>query len=461
MAEADTAGVEAAKLLLTYYGDDFTGSTDSLEALATAGIRTVLFLAPPTPERLADFEGVRAVGVAGVSRSKPPAWMDAELPDVFRALKALGAPTCHYKTCSTFDSSPEIGNIGRAAEIGGDVFGGPVPVVVGVVRHKRYVMFGNLFAAGAFSGSQQIHRIDRHPTMSRHPVTPMTEADLTLHLGKQTGRRIAGFNYLDLLAEDGEARFVRLIEEGAELVVVDTFDEATTVATGKLIHDRPGQAFVVGSSGVEYALVAYLRSIGEIPEEKPTFEIEGVERIVAVCGSCSPVTAGQIDWAEANGFAVVAVDSVAAVTPEGHEAERRRAVAAAGEALAAGQSVVLHTARGPDDPRVETTRRALDALGIGHAESSGLLGGFLGAALEAVLAESGVRRVVFAGGDSSSYAVQSLGVEALEMSAPLVPGAPLCRLHARAPHIDGVEVALKGGQVGARDFFRAIRMGRL
>ena len=459
MAEAQTAG--ATKLLLTYYGDDFTGSTDSLEALAAAGIRTVLFLAPPTRERLADFEGVRAVGVAGVSRSKPPDWMDAELPGVFRSLKALGAPTCHYKTCSTFDSSPEIGNIGRAAEIGREVFGGPVPVVVGVVRHKRYVMFGNLFAAGAFSGTQQIFRIDRHPTMSRHPVTPMTEADLTLHLAKQTGRRIAGFSYLDLLAGDGEARFARLIEEGAELVVVDTFDEATTIATGKLIHDRPGQTFIVGSSGVEYALVAYLRSIGEIPDEGPRVEVEGVDRIVAVCGSCSPVTGSQIDWAEANGFAVVAVDGVAAVTPEGRETERARVVAAAREALAAGQSVVIHTAKGPDDPRVETTRKALDAQGIGHAESSGLLGEFLGGALEAVLAESDVRRVVFAGGDSSSYAVQSLGVEALEMSAPLVPGAPLCRLHGAAAHIDGVEVALKGGQVGAPDFFRAIRMGRL
>ena len=36
--------------LVTFYGDDFTGSSASMEALAFAGLETVLFLAPPTPE---------------------------------------------------------------------------------------------------------------------------------------------------------------------------------------------------------------------------------------------------------------------------------------------------------------------------------------------------------------------------------------------------------------------------
>ena len=35
---------KAHPLLLAYYGDDFTGSTDALEFLTLAGIKTVLFL---------------------------------------------------------------------------------------------------------------------------------------------------------------------------------------------------------------------------------------------------------------------------------------------------------------------------------------------------------------------------------------------------------------------------------
>ena len=43
--------------------------------------------------------------------------MDANLPAAFRFLRSLGAPVSHYKACSTLDSSPESGSIGRAIDI--------------------------------------------------------------------------------------------------------------------------------------------------------------------------------------------------------------------------------------------------------------------------------------------------------------------------------------------------------
>ena len=81
------------ELLLTYYGDDFTGSTDALEALSRGGVPTVLFMEPPTPQLLEErFPGARAVGLAGVSRTMTPPEMDEVLPHAFAALRALGAP---------------------------------------------------------------------------------------------------------------------------------------------------------------------------------------------------------------------------------------------------------------------------------------------------------------------------------------------------------------------------------
>ena len=59
-----------------------------------------------------------------------------------------------------------------------------VPLVVGAPQLKRYTFAGHLFAA--YQG--EVYRIDRHPVMSRHPVTPMAEADLRLHLAQQTTR---------------------------------------------------------------------------------------------------------------------------------------------------------------------------------------------------------------------------------------------------------------------------------
>ena len=43
--------------------------------------------------------------------------------------------------------------------------------------------------------------------------------------------------------------------------------------------------------------------------------------------------------------------------------------------------------------------------------------------------------------------------------APLAPGSPLCRAHAVDPARDGLQIALKGGQVGGEDFFRTVRDG--
>src|SRR5262249_50625756 len=98
--------------LFCFYGDDFTGSTDALEAPAANGVPAVLFLDPPDEHRLAEFPNCRAIGIAGESRSRSPEWMNERLPPIFRAMKSYDASVCQYKVCSTFDSSPEVGSIG-------------------------------------------------------------------------------------------------------------------------------------------------------------------------------------------------------------------------------------------------------------------------------------------------------------------------------------------------------------
>jgi uncharacterized protein YgbK (DUF1537 family) len=76
------------------------GSTDALEFLSRAGIKTVLFMEPPTAAQLDNYEGLQAIGVAGLTRSMKPADMEATLRPAFTALKQLGAPHVHYKVCS-------------------------------------------------------------------------------------------------------------------------------------------------------------------------------------------------------------------------------------------------------------------------------------------------------------------------------------------------------------------------
>ena len=50
-----------------------------MESLTFAGLRTILFLEPPTEEDIAAFEDVEAIGVAGRTRSLGTGAMEAEL----------------------------------------------------------------------------------------------------------------------------------------------------------------------------------------------------------------------------------------------------------------------------------------------------------------------------------------------------------------------------------------------
>lgn len=448
-------------LLLSFYGDDFTGSTDSMEALTLHGIRTALFLEPPTLELLRErFSDLRAVGVAGMSRSWSPAQMEAQLRPIFEAIKRLGAPLFHYKTCSTFDSSPTVGSIGRAIDIGQELFPPlPVPLVVGAPALRRYTLFGNLFA----TVGDETFRLDRHPTMRHHPVTPMDEGDLRLHLGKQTSKSVVSFDILHLSGTDKivDQRYEALLATQPEVVLFDVLDEQRLATAGRLMWEHRGDQsrLVVGSSGIEYALVGHWRASGALPAPQLPARPQAVEQLVVVSGSCSPETQRQIAWAVEHGFATIALDTVRLMQPD--EAERACAgvIRESETALAHGQSVIIYTSSGPHDPQIAATAAYMRDNNLPLDSVGERIGTQLGAILRTLVKRSGLRRVVVAGGDTSGHVVRQLGIVALEVVAPLAPGSPLCRTYAHDPAFDGLEIALKGGQVGKADFFERVRRG--
>jgi uncharacterized protein YgbK (DUF1537 family) len=436
--------------LLSYYGDDLTGSTDVMEALSSGGVPTVLFLGIPDETLLARFRDCRAVGFAGTSRSETPQWMDENLPAAFAWLKAQGASISHYKVCSTFDSSAMVGNIGRAIEIGRHVFGQrAVPLVVGAPQLKRYTAFGNLFAG--YRG--ETYRIDRHPVMSRHPVTPMGEADLLAHLRGQTPLPSSLIDLAALRAPDLGERVDRVVEKDG-ILLFDVADVETQRLAGEQIWRLAGGngPFCCGSSGIEYALLPVWTQ-QRLASGSATFEpLPPVDRIAIVSGSVSPTTEAQIRFAEQHGFEGIALDPLNH-SGEGTESVIGEAVRAGLAVLDSGRSVILYTALGPSADR----GREIDAdPGARHR-----LGRGLGKILKQLVVHAGLKRAIVAGGDTSSHALGELGVDALTVRLPLPqsPGSPLCVAHSRFAEIDGLEIAMKGGQIGLDDYFCALRDG--
>jgi uncharacterized protein YgbK (DUF1537 family) len=272
-------------------------------------------------------------------------------------------------------------------------------------------VFGTLFAR--CSKESEPYRLDRHPSMSKHPTTPMDEADLRAHLAKQTRKSIG---LIDVLWLEGDGGGVADI--GSEVVLIDMLFERHLRMVDGLIG---ASSFVVGSSGVESALMARWGF-----EAKPLPPVKSAGPILAVCGSCSPVTAAQMEWAVVHGFANVSFVG---------EDVTSKVVAA----LRSGSSVMLNT-RG--------------------AKSGDEIGPRLGRIAQDVLAATETRRLLVAGGDTSGQVARALGIESLEMIGELTRGAPLCRATAAANSpADGIEVTFKGGQIGPVDFFGLVRDG--
>ncbi|WP_134702722.1 four-carbon acid sugar kinase family protein [Ammoniphilus sp. YIM 78166] len=444
-------------LLLAFYGDDFTGSTDAMESLAISGYRTVLFFEPPTKELLKRFEGLRCIGVAGTSRAKGPAEMEEELRPVYQQFAEIQPQIIHYKVCSTFDSAVEVGNIGKAIEVAKDYFKDQpvIPLLVGAPPLGRYTLFGQHFARM----QDTVYRLDRHPVMSRHPITPMKEADLRLHLAKQTPEAIGLMNILELEG-DWQAVNDRYRAKWDEFGVVlfDVLDDARMRVSGQLIWESAtgNSHFVVGSSGLGYALTAYWKEAGfKISENKEVSRpVKSAEQVFAVSGSASMVTQRQIENAIQDGFhgIRVSVDQIVDT-----ETVPRELLDQSIQLIKEGKSVILYTALGPEDESITATRERFRQLGIPELQSGEIIGRQLGKWTREVMQATGIRRVIVAGGDTSGFVSREMGLYGLELLLPVSPGAPLCQAYSLEGEIDGMEVALKGGQLGGPNYFSDVR----
>ncbi len=433
----------ASRPLICFYGDDFTGSTNSFAQFQKFGLTGLLLTKlPPLDELRTIARSVDVLGVAGLSRSMPVAELEAELRTVFGLFADLKPSLIQYKVCSTFNSSKTIGNIGRACEIAFEMFpGGPIAVAPAQPDFGRYTLFGHHFARAS---DGRVYRLDRHPTMAVHPVTPMSESSLRLNLLAQAeGLTVREVHLLDLRRAGGD----RVATWGGEampqrVTVFDALanDDLETIADLILAEaPRGGPALCVGSGGMSYGIAVFLaRRTSASARRSPPMPPVGA--MLVVSGSCSRLTAEQIERAVEHGWRGVRVDP-ARLAHADALAEQQESVVAS---LSAGQSVVAYTASGTSD----TPDADVAVIGAGLARI-----------VEASLKRAGVRRLIVAGGDTSGYVVRALPVRALKLGAVVIENAVMCTTMSAEPWLDGVEAMLKGGQVGDRDLFERVRLG--
>jgi uncharacterized protein YgbK (DUF1537 family) len=449
--------------LLSFYGDDFTGTTSTAEALTSSGIPTIIFSKPPTAQFLrTHFPKVQAIGVAGISRSLPKDNLVKILKPTFQRMKAYGAPLFLYKICSTFDSSPEIGNIGKAIEIGQKVFSSKfVPILAAAPRFGRFTLFGNHFVVLG----EEVFRLDRHPSISVHPVTPMQESDLRRHLAKQTHLDCSLIPISTLIKGRDEVRkqVQDRLGKNIPLILFDTLSKAqlNTVCSVVWNYAEDGKTlFCVGSQEWGYGLAEEWKRLGIL---RPKFDTKSIRHsgkcgpILVVSGSCAAIAGKQIEWAAAHHYTEIGIQTEKLFEDIHRKKEMDRVAQEAITSLKLGKSVVIHSAIGPSDPRISNTKKMVENLGMTSQNTVDVLGKALGEMARKIILASKVRRLILSGGDTAGRITQTFGIWALQVGRSVGVPAPLCYVYSTSPEMNGLQVAYKGGQVGGDDYFDRVR----
>ncbi len=441
--------MSAARPLVGFYGDDFTGSSENLAQFHRNGLRTRLYLkVPPLDALFRAAETLDVIGIAGTARAMSREEMMAEIEPAFEALKALGCQIHQYKICSTFDSAPDMGNFGFAAErITGEGRDFDVAVLAATPDFGRYTAFGNHYAR--FGGD--VLRLDRHPSMCNHPRTPMREADLRRHLETLCALPFANVHLSEIASpETLMARTAALFDAGKG-IIFDGVANDDVAAVARALWERSPEhpLFAIAAQGFAQHLGKHLASLKPAGAlQRVQTVIPPVENLAVLSGSCAIQTGRQIDTALAAGWAGIELD------PSRLDDERAAASAADAiaprliENLSTGRPTIVYTARGNAMRRDEF--QDIPPHLIGQVYASLML---------AARRETGLPRVVLAGGDSSSYCIRRSDADALTIKVfDEVQQSHLCGLISANSPLDGVEVLLKGGQVGNDDYFlRALK----
>lgn len=396
--------------------DDFTGASDIANTIAKGGVATVLAFNGAPADLPGDFG---ACVVALKTRSIPAKDAVRQSAAALDGLKHLGAEQVIFKYCSTFDSTPE-GNIGPVAEALAERMGvtGPVVFCPAFPDAKRTIYAGHLFVGD---------KLLSESGMENHPLNPMTDPDLRRWLKRQSKGDV-GYLPLMTIRAGTEAIRKKLDEEakaGRRLVVADAIEDSDLMALGKALADAP---LVTGGSGIALGL-APAHATGKaasIPR------VNGAGLVLA--GSCSTATLGQVKEYSAK-HATLAVDAedvlAGRTTP---------ATALAFVAEHRSDAPLVYSSAPPEKLKAVQQRHGTEKV-------AGALEHFFGEVARKAV-DSGIRRLVVAGGETSGAVVTALDLRMLAVGPEIAVGVP-----AVAALDQPLALALKSGNFGGPDFF--------
>jgi uncharacterized protein YgbK (DUF1537 family) len=404
-------------LLFGAIADDFTGGSDLSGMLSQGGVRTLqLFGLSHDTRVLERAASYSAIVLCLKTRSIEPEDACRQALDALEILQCLGARQIQFKYCSTFDST-ERGNIGPVTEALVRAMNGEATIAVPALPvNGRTQYLGHLFV------DKQL--LSDSP-MRYHPLNPMTDSNLVRFLGRQTSLRV-GLVDLHALRRGNALRV-----PGIDIALVDAVEDSDLALIAEGCADMP---LVTGGSGLGITLPGVWRSRGWLQATAQTKDAKPQPSgTLILAGSCSAATLEQLRLAEASGMPVIRLD-LARLNSGGTQ----DALKAARPHLERGQALCIRSSAAKED-RTESASH----LGT-HIEEA------FGEIARRAVRDSGITRLIVAGGETSGAVVNALGITAAEITHVIDPGVPALRTLDDPP----LHLALKSGNFGVPDFFR-------
>jgi uncharacterized protein YgbK (DUF1537 family) len=415
-------------LALGCIADDYTGASDLANTLTRCGLRTVQTIGVPSDDL--KLPEVDAVVVSLKSRSIEASQAVAKSRAAEKWMRGHGASHVLFKICSTFDST-DAGNIGPVMDaLRADSGDAIVLVTPAFPETGRTVYQGNLFV-----GSVPLNE----SPLKDHPLNPMHDSNLVRVLAKQSKTRV-GLVDLAVIARGPDAARAHLADlaaKGFGAAIADAVFERHLETIGTVALDH---RVSVGASGIGLGIARALVASGHVKVNKAA-DISGEPvggPAACLAGSCSQATLQQIAKAE-QAMPVLHLDPEKVVAGKD---ETQHALDWARERLSKGP-ILIASSSTPDQVSALQARHGRDAAG--HAIEQAM------ADIAESLVQSGVRRLVVAGGETSGAVVDRLGIPGFLVGPEIAAGVPVLRAVGAK---DGeMLLALKSGNFGGPEFF--------
>lgn len=310
------------------------------------------------------------------------------------------------------------------------------------------------FIAPAFPGMgrltlHDVHMVHGRPVaeteLSRDPVTPVTESQLSRIIASQSTYKV-GHVDLQFLEGDNDAMVAQihhLTDSGARHLVFDTTRQAHLVRIARLALESPKNILLVGSAGLARGLMSHFprrRGRGGYKQDRLP---EGYHLLV--CGTVAEPTRLQISaLLEAYPYQVISLpvpllldsskrpDLLLTTNHAQRILSRNNLIIRVGTGKTTEASITKK-------PSLRKAERVVRGLGLFVAE---------------VLRETTPACLFLSGGDTATAVLGAIGAQGIRLQGEIVPGMPEGTLMGGL--IDGLPVVTKAGAFGQRETLVAL-----